>query len=124
MIQMVWHEVRGKLSSHPVTWLLLSIVTAVLMTAALLVGALAGWGGLDIGETCGDSFDEAFRAEHLNDPPFPLHNWCNSEHDLVPSWVNPTVTGLAAVSAACLVMSAVLGMTRANRKRKRKEQTV
>jgi hypothetical protein len=121
---MVWNEVRGKLWSHPGWWLLWSIVTAVLTATAFAVGAFAGWGGMDIGETCGDSYDGVFREEHFNDPLFPLHNWCNAEHDLVPSWVNPTVAGLAVVSAVCLVMTVVLGVARAIRKKKQREQRV
>ncbi|MGR8007638.1 hypothetical protein [Streptomyces hypolithicus] len=85
-------------------------MTAVLTVAAFAVGAFAGWGGMDIGETCGDSYDEVVREEHLNDSLFPLHNWCNAERDLVPSWVNPTVAGLGVVSAVCGLRSAVCGL--------------
>ncbi|MFK0050062.1 hypothetical protein ACIQU4_39340 [Streptomyces sp. NPDC090741] len=124
VIQMVWNEVRGKLWSRAVWWLLLSIVTAVLTAAAYAAGAFAGWGGMDIGETCGDFYDDAFRAKHLDDPLFPLHNWCNADQDLVPSWVNPTVAGLAVLCAVCLVMTMVLGVARVIRKKKQRELKV
>ncbi len=71
---------------------------------------------MDMGETCGeDQYDAAFVMAHQDDRPFPLHNWCNAEHDLVPSWVNPTVTGLAVLTAVCLVMTAVTGAARITR---------
>ncbi|MEU9376021.1 hypothetical protein AB0D94_19900 [Streptomyces sp. NPDC048255] len=118
MIQMVWREVREELWTRPLWWLLLSIATAVLAAVAFAVGAVAGWGGLHIGEACGDSYDPGVVAQHLDDPLFPLHNWCNAEHDLVPSWVNPAVAGLAMASAVCLVMTVVLGVARAIRKKR------
>ncbi|MEU2155845.1 hypothetical protein ABZ532_12665 [Streptomyces sp. NPDC019396] len=122
MIRLVWRELRGKLWSHPGWWFVCFAVTAVLAAVAFAVGALAAWGGMDIGETWGDSYDPGFALQHPNDPLFPLHNWCNSEHDLVPSWVNPTVGGLAAVSVVCLVMTVAIGVARVMGKKKQRNQ--
>ncbi|MCQ0022548.1 hypothetical protein M4914_06020 [Streptomyces somaliensis DSM 40738] len=119
VVQLLWSEVRRNLWSRPGWWLLWSAVSAVLSVAVYAVGFFAGWGGMDIGETCGDSYDPVFAKEHFNDPLFPLHNWCNAERDLAPSWINPTIVGLAAVSLSCLTMTLVLGVTRAIRKKQR-----
>ncbi|MGW6980437.1 hypothetical protein ACWGE1_13465 [Streptomyces sp. NPDC054932] len=103
-------------------WAGFALTAGVLTICMYAIGAFAGWGGMDKGEACGeDAYDSKTDALHQNDPPFPLHNWCNAELDLVPSWVNPTVAGLAVASVVCLVMAVVLGVARAIRKKKRRE---
>ncbi|MFD8984408.1 hypothetical protein [Streptomyces sp. NPDC059564] len=123
VLLMVWQEVRGKLLFHPVWWLLWSILSAVVAAAVFAFGVLSGWGNVT-GAVCGDSYDTEFALQHVNDPLFPLHNWCNAEHDLVPSWVNPTVAGLAGLSVICLIMTVALGVVRLIRGKQRREQTV
>ncbi|MFJ4860966.1 hypothetical protein [Streptomyces sp. NPDC088748] len=124
-IQLVARGARARAWTGPTVWAGTGITAGVLTICAYATGAFAGWGGMDKGEACGeDVYDSKIDALHQNDPPFPLHNWCNAEIDLVPSWVNPTVAGLAVLSAVCLVMAAVLGAARAIRKKKQREHRI
>ncbi|MEW2417656.1 hypothetical protein AB0953_28595 [Streptomyces sp. NPDC046866] len=112
----VFRAVRARAWRAPGLWAGGALMAGAATIGAYLAGAVAGWGGMDMGETCGeDQYDSAFVAAHQNDPLFPLHNWCNAEHDLVPSWVNPTVTGLAVLTAVCLALTAVAGAARITR---------
>ncbi|MET9690074.1 hypothetical protein ABZY81_16620 [Streptomyces sp. NPDC006514] len=117
-IQLVARGARAGAWTGPSIWAGSGITAGVLTICAYVTGAFAGWGGMDKGEACGeDVYDSKIDALHQNDPPFPLHSWCNAEIDLVPSWVNPTVAGLAVLSGVCLVMAAVLGAARVIRKK-------
>jgi hypothetical protein len=58
--------------------------------------------GKDLDNVCdaaGHSLDRNFRLLHEHDGSmyFPLHNRCDATFDLVPDWVNPTLSALAAV---------------------------
>ncbi|MFQ1004382.1 hypothetical protein [Modestobacter sp. SSW1-42] len=35
---------------------------------------------------------------------FPFKNTCNADYDLVPTWINPTVAGIGAVSLISLAL--------------------
>jgi hypothetical protein len=61
----------------------------------------------DLYDACkdvGQELDLNFRLRHPRDGGryFPVHNRCNPTYDLVPDWVNPTLRGLAAVTAISL----------------------
>ncbi|MFF2192312.1 hypothetical protein [Streptomyces sp. NPDC058157] len=113
MVLMVWREFRTRRWLRPGWWFLLSIAGTILTAVAYVAGAFAGWGAMDIARACGEEdYDEAYASLHQDDALFPLHTMCNATHDLVPSWVNPTVAGLAALTALCVVMTAATGAAR------------
>ncbi|MFB7978155.1 hypothetical protein [Streptomyces vinaceus] len=115
-IQFLVRGIRARAWAAPKTWTGAVLLAGTAACAAYVGGYVAGWGGMDMGETCGeDQYDATFVMAHQDDPPFPLHNWCNAGHDLVPSWVNPTVTGLAVLTAVCLAVTAVTGAARITR---------
>ncbi|MFF3013852.1 hypothetical protein [Streptomyces sp. NPDC057939] len=118
-IRLAIRGVRVRAWAGAATWAGFGLTTGVLTIFAYAIGAFVGWGGMDKGEACGeDAYDSKIDALHQNDPPFPLHNWCNAELDLVPSWVNPTVAGLAVAFLVFLTMAVVLGAARAVGKKK------
>ncbi|MGW5214646.1 hypothetical protein ACWEQO_26540 [Streptomyces sp. NPDC004051] len=62
----------------------------------------------------GQKYDDDYRIRHADEADrwFPLHNKCNAEFDLVPAWVNPTVSSLAFLTATGAGMAVVTGVTR------------
>ncbi|MGY3676530.1 hypothetical protein [Streptomyces sp. TE33382] len=73
------------------------------------VGVFAG--GLDDRETCQlthhTTYDQAWRESTGADGSsfFPLANACNEHISLVPAWVNPTITVLAAFAGSALALA-------------------
>jgi len=67
-----------------------------------------GWarraGSLDIAESCTyqhhQQYDAAYREAHPDGYVFPVTAKCNAGHDLVPSWVNPTMAAFFLVFVA------------------------
>jgi hypothetical protein len=55
-------------------------------------------------ESVGRVLDRNFRLLHPHDGSlyFPLHNRCDAAYDLVPTWVNPALSALAAVLTLAL----------------------
>ncbi|WP_274917832.1 hypothetical protein [Streptomyces sp. WZ-12] len=109
-------------------WLMLALVTAPVSLLALPVSYFVGLfsGGLDVAESCRlihhEDYDAAYRSEHAAemDRWFPLHNKCNSDFDLVPTWVNPALVFFAALLAASIITPIVAAVShlRATRGRK------
>ncbi|MFG2756783.1 hypothetical protein [Streptomyces wuyuanensis] len=97
---------------EPLRWLLLSLVPWFGLVFTWFLGAFSG--GLDVQETCelleGQTYDSAYRDDNWQEPSrlFPLHNKCNASYDLVPSWINPTIVGLAVATAGCLITAVVM----------------
>ncbi|WP_326680833.1 hypothetical protein [Streptomyces sp. NBC_01237] len=73
------------------------------------VGVFAG--GLDDRETCQlthhTTYDQAWRERTGANGQsfFPLANACNEHISLVPAWVNPTITVLAAFTISALALA-------------------
>ncbi len=107
---------------HPILWTALSIPFVLALGLSFLIGAFAAGG--DASETCakaGQIYDEKYRSENWREPSqiFPLHNRCNADYDLVPFWINPTITLLGVVIALLLATSLISAILqhRDNRKR-------
>lgn len=113
--RLVFRGVRTRVWTAPGTWGGIGLLAASGAALTFVYGMFAGFGGMDRGETCGEAFDSKFVGEHNGDPLFPLHSWCNATHDLVPSWVNPTIVSLAGLSTIGLGLSAVTGAARTTR---------
>ncbi|MFE6686397.1 hypothetical protein ACFVFQ_07935 [Streptomyces sp. NPDC057743] len=91
-------------------WLLLALATVPVSLLGLLVSYAIGLfsGGLYVDKSCRlqqESYDGAYRSQHAaeTDRWFPLHNKCNADFDLVPSWVNPAL----AICATLLTVSII-----------------
>ncbi|MFE2142724.1 hypothetical protein ACFXA3_13430 [Streptomyces sp. NPDC059456] len=110
--RLTYRGIRAGAWAAPGTWGGIGLLAVSGATLAFAYGLFAGFGGMDRREICGDPYDSVFVGRHNQDPLFPLHSWCSPGHDLVPSWVNPTVVGLAAMTALCIVMTAVTGAAR------------
>lgn len=113
--------IRAKAFRAAGTWLRLAVLAG---SATLLMygfGAIVG-SAFDTAETCeqtfGQRYDEAYRGAHWREPGqwFPLHNKCNAEYDLVPSYVNPSVVVLAAVAVGSVGVASVLAVRRRARR--------
>ncbi|MCE7006078.1 hypothetical protein LWC34_25055 [Kibdelosporangium philippinense] len=82
--------------------------TAILaLLATVLMYAWGAWHmfAWDIEETCtlaGQSFEPRFV---LDTSMFPLSKKCNADYDLVPSYVNPAVIGLFAVTVLFTILA-------------------
>ncbi|MFK0220186.1 hypothetical protein ACIQWN_18570 [Streptomyces vinaceus] len=113
--RLAYRGLRARAWAAPGTWGGIGLLAASGATLAFAYGLFAGFGGMDRREVCGDPYDSVFVGQHNQDPLFPLHSWCSPGHDLVPSWVNPTVTGLAVLTAVCLAVTAVTGTARITR---------
>ncbi|KOG59613.1 hypothetical protein ADK77_39425 [Streptomyces antibioticus] len=90
-------------------------------SVALFVG-LTTWiwgvfrGGLDIRETCQfvrhEYYDRAYRDAHAAEFQsfFPLHNKCNAHFDLVPAWVNGSITVCVVIALAAVAVLLKFGI--------------
>ncbi|MFJ2234888.1 hypothetical protein [Streptomyces sp. NPDC087859] len=104
----VWKTARGlptRRFKRPAWWAFPAVVLVGIGCVTWFVGALSG--GLDVGEACaarGVPYDKEYRAEHWREPSrwFPLHNKCNAQHDLVPTFVNPTLVAVAVLLPCCV----------------------
>ena len=89
---------------RPLWWARLGSVALFAGVAAWIRGLFAT--GLDARTTClfvhHERYDEAYRHSHAAEfgKIFPLHNMCNAHADLVPTWVNPTITACAVITLA------------------------
>ncbi|ARZ72470.1 hypothetical protein SMD11_6894 [Streptomyces albireticuli] len=113
--RLVLRGIRAGAWSAPGLWGGIGLLAGSGAALAFAYGMFAGFGGLDRSETCGASYDSKFAGEHDGDPLFPLHSWCGATHDLVPSWVNPSVISLTALSVVSLGVAAVTGVARITR---------
>lgn len=88
------------------SWLWLALISAFLLGSVFLTQFSAA-SGRDLDEVCeaaGRVLDRNFRLLHPHDGSmyFPLHNRCDAAYDIVPAWVNPSMSALAAVLALSL----------------------
>ncbi|WP_458779285.1 hypothetical protein [Arthrobacter sp. D3-16] len=92
-------------------WLWLALTSAVLLVSVFLIQySIAASRDLDeVCEGAGLVLDRNFRLLHEHDGSlyFPLHNRCNATYDIVPGWVNPALSTLAAVLVIALVCGLV-----------------
>ncbi|MFG2111125.1 hypothetical protein ACGFRB_00545 [Streptomyces sp. NPDC048718] len=122
LVVSLWKTARGVRTrgwARPGWWVFPATLLVVLGCGAWFSGITAG--GLDIRETCaehGAVYDDAYRAEHWREPGrwFPLHNRCNADADMVPSFVNPTL-----VTVALLLLVCAAGAVKASVNRRRRE---
>jgi hypothetical protein len=104
----VWKPARGlpaRCWKRPAWWVFPAVMLVGIGCVTWFVGAFSG--GLDVGEACaarGVHYDDEYRAEHWREPSrwFPLHNKCNAQDDLVPTFVNPTLVGVAVLLLCCV----------------------
>ena len=87
-------------------WLAVTVLCAFVLAVFFVTPFNAS--GTDLYDACqvaGQELDLNFRIKHPSDgsAAFPLHNRCNALYDLVPEWVNPTVSAFAAVMALSLI---------------------
>jgi hypothetical protein len=100
---------------RPAWWVFPAVTLVGIGCVTWFVGAFSG--GLDVGEACaarGVHYDYEYRAEHWREPSrwFPLHNKCNAQDDLVPTFVNPTLVAVAVLLLCCVagaVAASVVG---------------
>ncbi|MFG3392985.1 hypothetical protein [Streptomyces parvus] len=117
----VWKTARGLLTRQwrqPRWWVFPAVLLVVAGCVTWFIGMFSS--GFDVREACGErgfDYDEAHRPEPSQG--FPLHYWCNAEHDLVPAFVNPSLIAIAVALLGCsagAVAAAVAG------RKKREEQ--
>jgi hypothetical protein len=87
-------------------WLRTALISGALMVM-VFVTQFATASSKDLDDVCkaaGHALDRNFRLLHPRDgsPYFPLHNRCDAAYDIVPAWVNPSLSALAAVLALSL----------------------
>ncbi len=88
------------------SWLWVALISAFLLGSVFLTQFSAA-SSRDLDEVCeaaGRVLDRNFRLLHPHDGSmyFPLHNRCDAAYDIVPGWVNPSMSALAAVLALSL----------------------
>ncbi|MGW4596899.1 hypothetical protein ACWEOA_16560 [Streptomyces sp. NPDC004457] len=96
-------------------------------SVALFTG-LVSWiwgvlrGGLDVRETCQfvhhEHYDRAYRDAHAAEfrKFFPLHDKCNAHFDLVPAWVNPSITVCAVIATTAVAVLLKSGIAHLRRR--------
>lgn len=87
-------------------WIRTALISGLLMVM-VFVTQFATASSKDLDDICqaaGHALDRNFRLLHPRDgsPYFPLHNRCDAAYDIVPAWVNPSLSALAAVLALSL----------------------
>jgi hypothetical protein len=88
-------------------WLTAAVATAAVLGAIFYTQSTFIASG-DLSDAClavGQELDLNYRLRHPRDGSavFPLHNRCNAVSDLVPDWVNPTLSLIAAMLSLALV---------------------
>lgn len=113
----VWKTARGlpaRQWRNPRWWVFPAVLLAAAGCVTWFIGTFAS--GFDVRETCRDrgfGYDDAQRPEPSQG--FPLHYWCNADHDLVPAFVNPSLIAVAVALLGCAagaVAAAVIGRNR------------
>ena len=107
LVMSVWKTARGLSArrwERPGWWVFPAVVLVGAGCAVWFAGVFSG--GLDAREACaerGAPYDEGYRSEHWSEPSrlFPLHNRCNTDYDLVPAFVNPTLVVVAVLLVGC-----------------------
>jgi hypothetical protein len=97
-------------------WLWLAVTSGVLL-GSVFVTQFSAASSRDLDEVCeaaGRFLDRNFRLMHPYDGSlrFPLHNRCDAVYDIVPAWVNPSMSALAAVLALSLAGALISRNTR------------
>jgi hypothetical protein len=118
---------RDRSWRHPLWW---TRVCSVALFAGLVTWILGVFrGGLDVRKTCQfvhhEYYDRAYRDAHAAEFQkfFPLHNKCNAHFDLVPAWVNPSITVCAVIAMAAVAVLLKFGIAHLTRFSRKEHQS-
>ncbi|MFF1459642.1 hypothetical protein [Streptomyces sp. NPDC058330] len=106
---MLRRSIRSRWNEQPIELIGAATAASGFAVAVWGVGVFAG--GLDDRETCQlthhTTYDQAWRERTgaHGQSFFPLANACNEHVSLVPAWVNPTITVLAAFAISALALA-------------------
>ena len=99
------HDRAVRLSAHATLW------SSLAFGAFWWIAAVLFTFNYDIGDTCNLSYDQRYDPETADaSSSFPFKNTCNSDFDMMPTFVNPTFVALGVLpllSLASLIGAAV-----------------